>query len=538
MKHRVPSAFARGPSRATPRPAPPRSDTHRRRGPIPTRNGSKAVLLVSVVTTAGMALGHSPVTAQERVPASLTLDAAIEIASRHNPTYLQSTNDERVADWDVRSAYASLLPSMSASSGLSWQGGGEQQFGSLTLGDLGFTDQPSYYFSSYGLNLGLSFSLGALKVPGQVKANRRATVARGRAAHVNLTSQVSSAYIDALRQQEGLRLAEQQLANAQLNLDLAEGQLEVGTVTAIDVGSAEIQVGRSEVAVLQANNAVTTARRRLLQQLGLSGEPEFELGTSFALTEPTWDLDALVQAALSENPSLAASRASREAAAAGVSIAYSAYLPSLSISTGWSGFTRQASSVDGQVAQAMASARGQAAQCEVLNDLYRRLADPLPSSDCSIFGFTDAQRRAIEDANDQFPFSFQGSPPSVSLGISIPIFQGFGRARNIEAARVAQEDLGHQVRESEIALEADVSIALANVRTAHQSAWLEERNRDLAERQLELARERYQLGAITFVELTDAQTVFAQADRDRVIALFAYHDSVTSLEAFVGRRLR
>lgn len=466
------------------------------------------------------------------------MERAVELALVNNPAYLQTTNDERVADWDVYSSYAALVPTVSANTSLSWQGGGEQQFGSVTLGDLGFANQPAYYFSSYGINLGLGFSFGALKAPAQAKANRRATIARSGSAAAALVSQVSAAYIDALRQSEGLRLAELQLADAQLNLDLAEGQLAVGAVTSIDVGNAEILVGRAEVGVLQADNAVRTSRRRLLQRMGATGEPEFELSTEFDLEEPGWEADELVRIALAENPDLTASRASGEAADLNVGIARSAYLPSFSVSTGWSGFTRQASSTDGQVAQAMASAAAQKAQCQAINDLYSRLADPLPPQNCSGYEFSEADALAIAEANAQFPFDFQTSPPSLSLGMSIPVFQGLGRERNLEAARVASEDFAYQIRDQEIGLEADVGIALGNVGTAYQSAVLEARNRDLAERQLEIARERYQLGAITFVELSTAQTVLAQAERDRVIALFAYHDSLSTLEALVGRSLR
>ena len=95
-----------------------------------------------------------------------------------------------------------------------------------------------------------------------------------------------------------------------------------------------------------------------------------------------------------------------------------------------------------------------------------------------------------------------------------------------------------QIREQELALEADLSIGIANVQTAYESALLEERNRELADQQLTLARERYQLGAMTFVELVDAQTLLAQAERDRIAAVFAYHDAVTSLEVLVGTSLR
>jgi len=260
--------------------------------------------------------------------------------------------------------------------------------------------------------------------------------------------------------------------------------------------------------------------------------------TGFELSEPTWELETLTAVALEDNPELKTARLSSEASSVAVSSAWSSYMPTLSVSAGWSGFTREASSVDFQIAQAQSQVAASVAQCVQTNEVYRRLADPLPPLDCGRFAFTDAQRNAIVSENDQFPFDFEASPPSASLTISIPIFQGLSRQRNLEAARVQRDDLEQQLRGQELALQADLAVEVANVRTAYRSALLEERNRDLAEQQLRLARERYQLGAITFVELVDAQTVRAQADRDRNAAIFFYHDAVTRLEALVGAPLR
>ncbi len=493
---------------------------------------ARAIVLIAAVSAA-------PTAAQEAVPSSLSLADALEIARGNNPTFLQARNDEALADWDVRQAYGALLPTASAFSGVSWQGAGETLgFGSLTLADLGFANQPSYYFSNYNVGLNFSLDWAKLKAPSQARALRGATVAQIRVAEANLASQVTNAYVDLLRRQEGLRLAEQQLESSRFNLRLAQGQLEVGQVTPIDVGQAEVQVGRAAVTELQARNALAPARLRGLPEPRLPVSRAPELSTVFELSAPTWTLEQLTDMALRQNPTLEARRRSKESADIGVSSARSAYLPSLSIQTGWSGFTRQASSTDFQVAQAQAQVAGSVAQCVQTNNLYARLADPLPALDCSRLVFTDAQRQAITDQNSAFPFSFQGSPPQVSLGLSIPIFQGLSRQRNLEAARLQRDDLGYQVREQELALDADISIGLANVRTAYQSALLEERNRVLAEQQLGLARERYRLSAITFIELVDAQTVFAQADQDRVMAVFAYHDTVTSLEALVGSSLR
>lgn len=496
------------------------------------RTGPRAVAL-----TLALALPWSAA-AQEVVPPSLTLAEAVAIAERNSPAYLQTLNDAELAEWDVRQAYGQLLPSASASGSLGWRGTGDQQFGSITLGDLGFGSQPSIYSSSFNVGLSYSLNLATLKEPGRAKTARRATDARILSAEANLRAGVTRAYLDVLRQQEAVLLAEQQLENSRFNLRLAQGQLEVGGATPIDVGQAEVQVGRGEVTLLQTQNARATARMRLMQQLGVQVDQTPELATTFALTEPDWDVEVLFDRALANNPALNALRISREAADIGVTQARSAYFPSLSLSTGISGFTQEASSVDARLAQAQGQVASAVANCVATNELYSRLADPLPLQDCGRFAFTDADRQSIIAQNDKFPFDFTRSPPSVSLSVSIPVFQGFSRQRNLEAARLQREDLGQQVREQEIALRADLSVAVANARTAYQSALLEERNVTLAEQQLRLARERYQLGVISFVELVDAQTVLALADRDRIAAVFAYHDLVTDLEALVGTPLR
>ncbi len=497
---------------------------------------SPASLLLPILF---VALGAGPLAGIQQVPSSLSLREAIGIARESNPQLARARNDEVAADWSVREAYGALTPSASVSAGVSWQGSGENLLGGqVTLGDLGISDQPSYYSSSYRLGVNYNLSWAALLGPRQQKANRRATLAGVEGTDWTVQTQVTAGYIDVWRQQESVRIAEQQLESAELNLRLARGQLEVGQVTPIDVGQAEVQVGRAEVALLQAENALSTARMRLLQTMGVPVDQTFTVTTRFVLTEPTWEPGTLTAVALEDNPELKVARLDVEASSVAVSSAWSPYLPTLSVGAGWSGFTREASSVDFQIAQAQAQVASTIAQCIRTNDLYARLADPLPPVDCGQFAFTDAQRRAIIDANDQFPFGFVGSPPSVGLTLSVPIFQGFSRQRALEQARIQAADARETVRERELTVQADVAIGLENARTAYESALLEERNRLLAERQLELARDRYQVGQITFVELIEAQTLSAQAEVDRARAVYAYHDAVTNLEALIGASLR
>lgn len=498
-----------------------------------------ALLVAALAPLASGLSAPAPVAAQREAPASLSLDEALELARRNNPSFLATANDETVAEWNVRAAYGALVPSASANGSLGWQGTGDQLLGgNLTLGDLGVGNQPNYYSSSYRLGFNYNVSGSTLLAPSEAKAQRRGTAAQVDAARVNLEAEVTRLYLDVLRQKEEVELTRAQLERARFNLRLARGQSEVGQATAVDVTQAEIQVGRSEVALLQRENAVTTATFRLFQQLGGGLRSEVELTTAFPVAEPVWSEGELLDMAYDANPTLASRLHGREAARVGVRSARSSYLPSLNLSMGWSGFTRQASSTDFPIAQAQAQAASRLQSCQATNDLYARLADPLPPQDCTRFAFTDEQRASIISSNDVFPFDFTQSPPTASLSITLPIFQGLSRQRQVEQAQAALDDAEYQLREQELALRADVAINVAQVRTAFRAVELERRNQEFADEQLRLARERYRAGLIPFLDLVEAETVKVQADRDLLTAIYAFHDALTALDALVGGGLR
>ncbi len=505
------------------------------RGPARALRGAWLLLgLITATTVADGALAQGVPTS----PAFLSLDEAIELARRHNPGYMAARNDLGVADWGVRAAYGQLIPSASAGAGFGWQGTGAQRIGNITLDDLGVANQPNWYSSNY--SLGFNYSINGQLFYGlsQAKASRDQTSATIDQARVDLDARVTRAYLEVLRQKESVELTGQQLERARLNLRLVEGQAEVGTATGLAVNQAEVQVGRAEVGLLQAENAVATATYRLLQTIGLRPSPAVALTTSFEVSQPTWTAAQLLDMALNNNPVLRARRLSRDVARDGVGSARSTYYPSLNLSLGWSGFTREASNTDFLVAQGQASAASGFASCQNTNELYSRLADPLPALDCSRFQFTDADRAAIISNNDVFPFDFLTSPPQASLQISVPIFQGFNRQRQVEAAQAQLDDSEYLLREQEIALQADVSIGLATLQTAFSSVELEQRNQSYADEQLRLALEQYRVGLVPFIDLVEAETVKAQADLDLLTAIYAYHDALTNLEAVVGEMLR
>ena len=228
-------------------------------------------------------------------------------------------------------------------------------------------------------------------------------------------------------------------------------------------------MGRSEVTILRTANALENAQIRLLQQMGVDLDSPFVPTTPFRLSEPLWSREELYQLGLDSNPNLRSLRANRSASSYGVRMAKSAYFPSLNLRASTSGFTRQASSTALNVQQAELQAQGSIQNCLFFNDLFSRLTSPLPTSDCSLLQFTDADAQAIRDQNTGFPFNFTGQPAQLRLSISLPLFQGFSRQRQVTEARVQLDDIDLNLREQELAIRADIATMLATVGAAYQA---------------------------------------------------------------------
>lgn len=487
-----------------------------------------ATLFVLLLTAAEAA-------SAQQTEATLSLDEALLLARQNNPEYLATTNDAGLAEWSVRAAYGALLPGASLQGGLGYQGAGEQRIGNIT----GRTST-DFYTSSYGINLGYSLSGAELFAPARERANQRATLANIEATRFTLESEVTRQYLAVLLARDAVTLARQELERATENVRLAESRVAVGAAIPLEQTQAEVERGRAEVALLRAENDLRTQTLLLGQIIGVTLPQETTLTTTFEVHDVPWESDALVAAALDANPVVRAARATERAADAGVRMARSAYFPSMNVSAGWSGFARQAGNTELLVGQARNAAEENIASCNLLNQISAGLTSPLPNTpaDCGAFALTPAQEAAIRRENDVFPFGFDREPFGIQLSLSLPVFQGFERERQLEQARVFSADAEQQVRAEELRIRTDVERAFLNLRTARNTVVLEERNRALADEQLALERERYRVGIASFLELQEAETVKARADREYLAAVYSFHQNLAALEAAVGGPLR
>jgi outer membrane protein TolC len=124
------------------------------------------------------------------------------------------------------------------------------------------------------------------------------------------------------------------------------------------------------------------------------------------------------------------------------------------------------------------------------------------------------------------------------LGLRWNLFDGFTREYNMVTQRVARDKAVESERQLRLQLERDVRDAYYNLENVFNQLQITARNRDLAERTLNLERERYRLGAASALDLRDAQVTYAQAETDNLQKTLEYQSSLIALELAVGKKLR
>jgi outer membrane protein len=467
-------------------------------------------------------------------PMTLTLDDAIAMARQNNPAYLQTTNERRTADAQVRLAYGSLLPSSNAQFYSAYQQGGPVFVQGVSIPG-GASDQLQ---SQYFLGINYRVNAGTLVQPRAARANRVAADADITGASETLRSTVEQQYITALGAEATAALNDTLVQVQQANLELAKARVAVGADNILAVRRAEVALGQAQVAALTAHNTAEVEKVRLFQQIGVQPPDSVRLTTTFAVAKPNFSLDSVLDLARRQNPAVQALREREKAAGWNVRVAQSAYTPTLSLSTGWSGTSFQYTNSDFPVQQAIRQNAAQFAGCMSQDSI--RTAVNMTSLQCGtkFAPLTQSDIEGIRSRNNAFPFKFQRAPLAFSAVVSIPIFDNYNREQRVEQAQVDRDNARLNVKTRELQMTSDVTQGYLNLVTAARTVDFEEINAQKAREELTYAQERYRVGAATFLDVTTASGTFVQAQVDRINAIYNYHKAFAALEAAVGRPLR
>lgn len=465
---------------------------------------------------------------------ALSLDDAIRVAHENNPVFRTTENNLRTSEAQVHQAYATLLPSVSSSFGMRYQQAGTQFIQGLALGGGGNGDT---YQSSYSLGLGYSINGSALFAPRAARASRSAAEADVTSGAEQLRAQVTQQYIAALESQAQAALTDTLVQVSQGQLDLANAKLAVGAGTILDVRTAEVAVGQSRIDALKAHNQATIDKLTLFQLMGVPADTAAQLTTTFSITAPPASLDSLLSLAHHVNPDLSARHAREFAAEMQVKSAKTAYLPSLSVSTGWGGNSQSYASPDFFVNQQLSALETGYGNC-LSQDSLRVGAGLAPKNKCTAPDRSPEAVAALRSEASQFPFHFNRSPFGISAGLSLPIFNNYQRESQLEQAKVQRDNAQFDLRARNLQLTTDVTQAYLNLVTAQKTVDLQTQNAQKATEELAFAQESYKVGSKTFLDVTTARGQYEQAQVARVNSIYDYHKAFAALENAVGRPLR
>ncbi len=295
---------------------------------------------------------------------------------------------------------------------------------------------------------------------------------------------VASNFLTLVQEREQLGVRREALAAEEALERQINEYVEAGVRPIADLYQQQASVASARFTLVQAERASELAEVDLVQTLQLDPRVDYEFVppdfTTALPSAPVQDLDELLRQAFAQRVDIEAEENRVRAAEQGVRVARSGNLPSLSLNAGY-------------------------------NTAYTSAAE---------LGFMDQldQRRG----------------GSIGLGFSLPIFDRASTRIASERARISLDNarLSAETRQQEVGVQ--VRRAYLDYQAAQAQLAAAEAQQRAAELALETSRERYEVGAATLVELTQARAVLTQAASALVSSRYNLLFQQTLMDYYVG----
>ncbi len=436
-----------------------------------------------------------------------TLADAIALAYQTNPTLQEQRASQRALDENYVQARTGLRPSVDASIQASRS---ETDFGSsrvtrvdddndpLTPDVVVMVDSSDSDSASATLSVTQPLYTGG-RVTSQISASQ-ADVLAGReglrSVEAGVLAQVVQSYVDVRRDQERLRISQENNAVLQRQLDEARARFEVGEITRTDVAQAEARLAAAKAGLSSSQASLAISRATYAAVVGqnptdLAPEPSLE-----NILPKT--VDEAFDKAETNNPQLLAAAYAEQASRARVASARAERRPTVGL-RGSLGYSGEADSR--------------------FNDYDRALSASVVAS-VPIFtgGLTNSRIRQSAERNNADRIAIEGARRDVLQSVSQSWNQLLGSRANLAANE-------EQVRAARIAFEGVREEAQVGLRTTLDvlNAEQELRNAELA--LISARRDEYVAGALVLsaMGLLEAQNLVpgvevydASANFDRV----------------------
>jgi outer membrane protein TolC len=281
-------------------------------------------------------------------------------------------------------------------------------------------------------------------------------------------------YLAVIEAQQSVEAAQADVNLAKRLLELAVSQRSAGVATGVDVARAETRLANQEVRLAQARTELDTARLNLLRVIGAPLSSELTLTESMHFApEPLPSPEEAVPKAVADRVEIRSAQQQVRIAMAQKQAAIAGWLPSVSF-------------------------------------------------------FGDYGNSGIRPLETSLPTR------SVGLRLEVPLFNG-GRTRSevqVAASRLRQAQL--RLNDLRAAVEKEVRQALENLATRREQVLAAQKALALAERELELAQDRFRNGVGDNIEVVNAQTALENARQGVVVSLTLFNIARLNLAAAMG----
>jgi outer membrane protein TolC len=402
-----------------------------------------------------------------------SLDQCIETALQNNYGIVAARNNYDVARGQVYTAWGDFLPTISinANANRNWPA-----FFDVYLQKFR-TDSYSgslLFFQTYG-GLGLS----------QYANLRRRYNERGSAfynlssAHSELVQQVKENYYDLLRTRMLVDVASDAVRRGEERLRVTQSRYDLGSASMSDVLKAKVQFGNDRLDLVTQTNSHKLAQANLAFTMGIDVNREIEVDENFPRREFDISFDQTLSEALSNNPDYRKAGFDLGVAKDLRLISYANLLPSLTL----------------------------------------RLR----------------HRTYVAEFGSLTDFKGRDASYEAYAGLDFNIFNGFNDYAQVRAARRNVDTNEQALRDTENRVALELKQAFLDIEQSEEAKRLADESVAAAQEDLNLVREKYNLGAATILEVLDAEVSLKEAQTSRVEAIFNYNLAISRLEKVLGR---
>jgi len=410
----------------------------------------------------------------------ITFQEAVRIALEQNVTVRQAQNAAALGKVEVNEAQSQFLPD------LRFTTSGSKNFGRSFDQTEGAIVDRTTKSVSMGLNSGVTLfdGFGNTATLRGAKLTDQATGHDLRRARETVAFTVAVNFLSLIQQREQLRVQRENLATAIALEQQIQQYVDLGARTIADLYQQQANTAAARLAVVEAERTAELARVDLIETLQLdpSGTYEFQPppDTTATASVEQFDLNDLQARAAVQRIDLKAEQARVGAADESIQVARSNRWPTVSLSAGYSSAYSSAS----------------------------------PFS----FGDQIDQRRG----------------GSVGLSVSVPLYDRGAVSNATRRAEIQadNERLRLETLQQDVALQ--VRRAYLDFRSAQEQLANAEAQLRSAEQALQAAQDRYEAGASTLVELTQARAVQVQAASALVSARYNLQFQRILIDYYVG----